>query len=70
MKSQGYWDLNEQLLKDFGLSELYNQLLTKYGNNIQKAMTAAIVHYLLAEFSDESEELKLIIDKAYHFLNK
>lgn len=53
MKSQGYWDLNEQMLKDLGLSELYQQNLAKYDSNIQKAMTATIVHFLQTEYSDE-----------------
>lgn len=70
LKSQGYWDLNEQMLKDLGLSELYQQLLATYDNNVQKAMTAAVVNYLQKEFSDEFEELKLVIQKANKFLSK
>lgn len=34
LKSQGYWDLKEQMLKDLGLSELYQQNLVKYDSNI------------------------------------
>lgn len=33
-------------------------------------MTATILHYLQTEYSDEFEELKLVIDKANKFLNK
>lgn len=70
LKSQGYWEFNEQMLKDLGLSEIYQQLLTTYGNNIQKAMTAAVVNYLRTNLFDELEELKFLIEKANKFLSK
>lgn len=51
-KTAGYWEFNEKMLKDLDLYDLYWQLMDKYGKP-QKAMTAAMVHYLETQFSNE-----------------
>ena len=69
-KTAGYWEFNEKMLKDLDLFEQYQQLLGVYGGNAQKAMTAALVHYLENQFPNELDELKLVIQKANKYLAK
>lgn len=69
-KTSGYWEYNEKVLNDLNLFEQYQQLLGVYGNNPQKGMTAAMVHYLENEFANELDELKLVIQKANKYLSK
>lgn len=69
-KVSGYWEHNEKMLKDLDLSEQYQQLLGAYGNDPQKATTAAMIHYLERNFPNELDELKLVIQKANKYLTK
>ena len=58
------------MLKFLKVFDFANAKQKEFNGNKVKAMTAAILHYLMRQFSDESETLALIYAKAEAFLAK
>ena len=58
------------MLENLELREEFENKLKEYGDNKTKAMTAIAVDYLEEEYSNEMEELKLVLQKAKKYLKK
>lgn len=58
------------MLENLELREEFDNKLKEYGDNKTKAMTAIVVDYLEEEYSNEMEELKLVLQKAKKYLKK
>jgi len=58
------------MLTDLNMMEKYSTDFIRLGNNSKKAMTSAIVTYIEKTYSNEYEELKLVIHKAKKYLSK
>lgn len=46
MKTSGYWEFNQQIIKDLKLTDVYHSELAIHKGNACKAMTATMVQYL------------------------
>jgi hypothetical protein len=69
MKTSGYWEYNEKMLKDLKIFDVYQQELELFKDQ-KKATTAAVVGYLEDVYSSELEELRLVLQKAKKYLGK
>lgn len=70
MRIAGYWEYDEQMLRDFQLYQQFQERMLQFDKNERKAMTSLIVEYLENKFPNERDELKLVIAKAKKYLVK
>jgi hypothetical protein len=55
MKIAGYWEYDEQMLREFKLFEKFPERMLEFGKNERKAMTSLIVEYLESKFPSERD---------------
>ena len=55
MKVDGFWELDEQMIKDLKLMTVFEEKMKLFANRKEHAMTATMVHFLKTKFPEEAD---------------